>query len=131
MRAARGRSRRLMTINVECAASSVMLMIGYGQVMVFPRERGHRGAFHQRLLVQHADQDRSFQKKCLRLMEAAPDGEVSKQDVAFLTDRVLLADGKKQRYGTQFKQSGRRFVPEPLEDEATVDARRARMGLPP
>jgi hypothetical protein len=92
---------------------------------------GQRGASAAWILVQHADQDRPFQKQCLKLMEAAPEGEVSKQDVAFLTDRVLLADGKKQRYGTQFKQTARGFMPEPLEDEAGVDTRRAKMGLAP
>ena len=92
---------------------------------------GQRGANAAWMVVQHADHDRAFQKQCLKLMEAAPDGEVSKEDVAFLTDRVLLADGKKQRYGTQFKQVGGRFVPQPLEDEANVDERRKKVGLPP
>jgi hypothetical protein len=63
-------------------------------------------------------------------MKAARDGEVTKEDVAFLTDRVLLADGKKQRYGTQFKKVGGRFVPQPIEDEANVDERRKEVGLP-
>src|SRR5688572_10402283 len=60
---------------------------------------GQRGANAAWMVVQHADHDRAFQKHCLKLIEAAPDGEVSKEDVAFLTDRVLLSDGKKQRYG--------------------------------
>jgi hypothetical protein len=92
---------------------------------------GQRGANAAWMVVQHADHDRAFQKHCLKLMEAAPDGEVAKEDIAFLTDRVLLADGKKQRYGTQFKQVGGRFVPQPLEDEANVDERRKKVGLPP
>jgi hypothetical protein len=92
---------------------------------------GQRGASAAWLLVQHADHDRPFQKQCLKLMQAAPDGEVSKQDLAFLIDRVLLAEGKKQRYGTQFKQTGRGVTPEPMEDEASVDVRRAKMGLSP
>ncbi len=64
-------------------------------------------------------------------MEAAPAGEVSPEDVAFLTDRLLVAEGKKQRYGTQFTQVGRQFLPLPIADEANVDARRKEAGLPP
>lgn len=90
---------------------------------------GQRGANTAWLIVQHSDHDRAFQKECLQLMAAAPVGEVAPQDMAFLTDRVLLAEGRKQRYGTQFKKVGGRLVPQPLEDEANVDARRKKLGL--
>ena len=83
------------------------------------------------LIAQHADEDTAFQKQCLNLMESAPDGEVSQHDLAFLTDRVLLASGKPQRYGTQFKQVGRGVVPEPMEDWKKVESRRRKIGLPP
>lgn len=92
---------------------------------------GQRGAHAAWMIIQHADEDPAFQKECLKRMEAAPDGEVSPEDVAFLTDRLLVADGKKQRYGTQFAQVGRQFVPLPIADEANVDARRKAAGLPP
>ena len=90
---------------------------------------GQRGANTAWLIVQHADHDRAFQKQCLKLMVAAPAGEVAPEDMAFLTDRVLLAEGKKQRYGTQFKKVGGHYVPQPLEDEANVDVRRKKLGL--
>jgi hypothetical protein len=61
-------------------------------------------------------------------MEDAPAGEVSRQDLAYLTDRVLVNDGKKQRYGTQM---GMNFEPQPIEDAGNVDQRRAEVGLPP
>jgi len=92
---------------------------------------GQRGANAAWLVAQHADVDPSFQKSCLKLMEAAPEGEVAKEDLAFLTDRVLLAAGKKQRYGTQFMQAGGQFVPQPIENESRVDERRLSMGLVP
>lgn len=92
---------------------------------------GETGAHAAWLVAQHADDDPAFQKQCLKLMEAMPDGEVSRQDLAYLTDRVLLASGKKQRYGTQFQQVGRRFLPQPMEDIKKVDARRRKIGLPP
>ena len=92
---------------------------------------GEQAAHAAWLVAQHADEDPAFQKQCLQLMEAAPDGEVSKHDLAFLTDRVLLASGKPQRYGTQFKQVGRRVVPEPMEEIKKVESRRRKIGLPP
>lgn len=89
---------------------------------------GSRAAW---LLVQHADADRKFQRRCLDLMTKLPKGEVSLSNVAYLTDRVLLAEGKKQKYGTQFHQVKGKFEPKPLEDPANVDKFRAEAGLPP
>src|SRR5438552_10221588 len=63
---------------------------------------GTNGAHDAWLLVQHADRDRNFQRRCLDLLkEAVAHGEASGKDLAYLTDRVLLAEGKKQIYGTQ------------------------------
>jgi hypothetical protein len=91
---------------------------------------GKEGANAAWLLVQHADKDRPFQKECLRLMEqAAAKGEVSKTNLAYLTDRVLV--GKQQRYGTQIREVNGHFKPEPIEDEGNVDKRRAEVGLEP
>jgi hypothetical protein len=92
---------------------------------------GADGAHNAWLLVQHADHDRVFQKKCLDLMrDLATLGEVAASDVAYLTDRVLVADGKKQRYGTQFHTLKGKLEPKPIEDEANVDKRRKAAGLP-
>jgi hypothetical protein len=92
---------------------------------------GTDGANAAWLLVQHADSSPQFQRKCLNLMTKVPRGEVSLADVAYLTDRVLLAEGKKQLYGTQFSFVNGKCIPRPLEDEADVDQRRADVGLPP
>ena len=81
------------------------------------------------LMVQHADADPKFQRKCLDLMTKLPKTEVSPANVAYLTDRVLLAEGKKQLYGTQFTTINGKSQPRPLEDEKNVDKRRAEMGL--
>jgi hypothetical protein len=88
-----------------------------------------KGAAHAAwLIVQHADSDRAFQKKCLTLMEAAPKGDVDGADLAYLTDRVLVGEKKPQRYGTQLDTG---FKPFPIEDEKNVDKRRAAVGLAP
>ena len=92
---------------------------------------GQDGANAAWLLVQHADGNPKFQRRCLDLMAGLPRNEVSQSNLAYLTDRVLLAEGKSQRYGTQFEVSGGRFKPRPIEDEANVEQRRKEIGLPP
>jgi hypothetical protein len=82
------------------------------------------------LLLQHADLP--FQKQMLPLVEAAYRGQqLSGQNYALLTDRVLVREGRKQRYGTQFQIKERDLIPDPIEDDAAVDERRASVGLPP
>jgi hypothetical protein len=94
---------------------------------------GKDGAHDAWLLVQHADGDRAFQKRCLDLIRrAAARGEASKIDMAYLTDRILVAENKPQVYGTQFRQTPTGgMVVHVIEDEANVDARRQSVGLPP
>ncbi|HEY6562853.1 MAG TPA: DUF6624 domain-containing protein, partial [Pirellulaceae bacterium] len=84
------------------------------------------------LLVQHADHDPEFQAEALELLtEAYGEGEATGQQVAYLTDRVRLKQGKKQVYGTQFVGHGADARPAPIEDELHVDIRRKEVGLPP
>jgi hypothetical protein len=92
---------------------------------------GTDGASAAWLLIQHADAEPLFQRKCLDLMVKLPRGEVSQQDIAYLTDRVLLAEGKKQIYGTQFTRETGELKPRPIEDQSNVDKRRAEVGLLP
>jgi uncharacterized protein DUF6624 len=93
---------------------------------------GGDGAHAAWLLVQHADADPAFQRRCLDLMAKLPRTEVSAKDVAYLTDRVLLAEAKPQRFGTQFeKNAAGKWVPKRLEDPEHVDARRREVGLEP
>jgi len=92
---------------------------------------GKDGSHAAWLLVQHADADPKFQRTCLDLMAKLPKAEVSQTDLAYLTDRVLLVEGKKQIYGTQFNFSDGKWEPRPLEDPTSVDKRRAEVGLQP
>lgn len=92
---------------------------------------GGQGAKDAWILIQHADADREFQQLCLRKMESLPQGEVDPRDVAYLTDRVLVGTGKKQKYGTQAIYRDGKFVPNPIENEAEVDQRRKAVGLEP
>jgi hypothetical protein len=95
---------------------------------------GEKGADAAWLLVQHADFDVEFQKRCLILLtEAVKNREASAIDLAYLTDRVLTNEGKKQVYGTQthWDDSSKKYVPKPIDDERHVDERREQAGLGP
>ena len=93
-------------------------------------EVGEDGASDAWLLVQHADRDRAFQREVLGLMESAvAAGEASGSDFAYLTDRVRLAAGEPQVYGTQLNVVDGQPVPFEIEDADGVDARRAAVGL--
>lgn len=86
------------------------------------------------LLVQHADHDIEFQKECLRLMKEQAEGEVSKPNIAYLEDRILVNEGRPQLYGTQFHKIKKydgdaEYVPRPIQDPDLVDQRREAMGM--
>lgn len=90
---------------------------------------GADGAQAAFLLVQHATADPAFQKQSLALLrKAVGQGEARASDVAYLTVDLVLA-GKPQIYGTQFHTVDGQLVPEAIEDEANVDARRKEVGL--
>lgn len=82
------------------------------------------------LLVQHTA-DNALQAEALRLMQAAPPGNVALPDLALLTDRVRVRQGLPQLYGSQFHVVDSRWVADPIDDMARLDERRASMGLPP
>lgn len=91
---------------------------------------GRDGVSTAFILVQHADQDLPFQEEALKLAEPLMlRRELSKQQFAMLTDRVLIGQGKPQRYGTQLKRAGDKWALEDVEDPAKLDVRRESMGL--
>lgn len=83
------------------------------------------------LIVQHADQDRAFQKHALSMM-AADTAPRARLNVAYLTDRIASDDQQPQTYGTQGRCVGpHAWEPNPIKDPETLEARRAAVGLPP
>ncbi|GLS20331.1 hypothetical protein GCM10007874_33480 [Labrys miyagiensis] len=93
---------------------------------------GVDGAHAAWLIAQHADRHPAFQRRCLKLLaHSVESGEASAADLAHLTDRVLLARGEPQLYGTQLVARAEGFVAARLQDPESVDARRAAMGLVP
>jgi hypothetical protein len=90
---------------------------------------GSMGCHAAWLLIQHADHDRAFQKQCLILLEkAVENNEAPASLLAYLTDRIRAQNGQPQIFGTQLDG---KLNPLPIEDEADVDERRAKVGLPP
>ncbi|MCR4284144.1 MAG: hypothetical protein NUV64_02395 [Parcubacteria group bacterium] len=82
------------------------------------------------LLVQHSDRDIKFQKKCLALLEKAVENKQAyPKNLAFLVDRILSAEGKKQKFGTQFIFKDGKAVVKPVQDRKNLDRRRAKYGL--
>lgn len=93
---------------------------------------GSDGAFAAWVLVQHADLDLPLQERGLALMTTAVEqGDADPSDHAYLIDRVRVAKGEPQVYGTQWgsNDAGDIAPRTPIEDEAQVDVRRARVGL--
>lgn len=83
------------------------------------------------LIVQHADYDRNWQRKMLGLMEPLiARGEIRKADVAYLRDRLDVADYRPQRYGTQGRcVEINTWQPFDLADRNNVDEWRMSMGM--
>ena len=96
-----------------------------------PDKIGDQGSQTLFLVIQHADS--ATQEKYLPLMKAAVErGNAKPQDLALLTDRVLMRQGKKQIYGSQVNadSTGKYFF-YPIEDEKNVNKRRTEIGLGP
>jgi hypothetical protein len=93
---------------------------------------GDEAAHAAWLLAQHADRDPAAQRRFLQCLEAAAARhEASPADLARLTDRVRLASGQKQIYGTQLTLHAGRYVATRLSRPGTVERRRATVGLEP
>lgn len=76
------------------------------------------------LIVQHSDEDKAFQKRCLPLLKTAVKrGQSNPSGLAYLTDRILSGEHKPQIYGTQWHI--------PIAEPTHVDERRAAVGLGP
>ncbi len=84
------------------------------------------------LVVQHAPLP--AQEKWLPAMrEAVKNGKAKPDNLAYLEDRVLMRQGKPQRYGSQItsdKTTGE-WILHPVEDPANLDARPKSVGLGP
>jgi hypothetical protein len=94
---------------------------------------GEAGAEAAWLIAQHADRQLDFQREVLPLLTAAAaNGEANARHVAYLTDRICMAEGRPQVYGTQVgDMRDGRPIPWPIQDIDSVDARRLAASLEP
>ncbi|MGW2089913.1 DUF6624 domain-containing protein [Streptomyces sp. NPDC001880] len=85
------------------------------------------------LIAQHADRQLDIQRRALHLMEQAVSaGAAGPRELAFLRDRTLVNEGRKQVYGTQIAgvKDGTP-LPWPCEEPERMDALRAEVGIEP
>jgi hypothetical protein len=95
-------------------------------------EVGASGVRWAWLLVQHADRDPRLQAAAQpSFVERHESGDLPAEYLAKMTDRILLAEGKPQRFGTQFDWLSGKFNPKNAGDLAAIDARRNEIGLMP
>lgn len=85
------------------------------------------------LIAQHADHDRKFQRAFLaEVQRQVKSGGGSPVQLAYLSDRLDVADGRPQKFGTQLTQkSACEFDFSPLDDREKVEARRKDLKWPP
>lgn len=85
------------------------------------------------IIVQHADYDRPYQKKILKLLDVEmKNHDTLPRNYAYLYDRVKVGEHKPQSYGTQGHCIAKAaWEPFPIEDLPNVDQRRQTVGLQP
>lgn len=84
-------------------------------------------------IFQHAASQKYRKKYFKHLKSAAGRGDLKASEVAKMEDRILVADGQPQRYGTylHFDRATDAYELYDLEAPERVDARRAEVGLGP
>src|ERR1700733_6209762 len=108
---------RVMTVDQSNLKALREIIAGNG--IPTRQQVGRAGMIAIWTLIQHADTDSSLQEMALDAFAKADSG-LPREQIALLTDRVRIHQGKLQLFGTQF-QGGK---PSPIEDEAHVDERR-------
>lgn len=83
------------------------------------------------LVIQHAIGQPGFMKKCVKLLEVVvSENKAHAKNLAYLTDRVAVLEGKPQLYGTQFDwDKNGELSPELFDDLIKVNQRRRSIGL--
>ena len=120
-------ARELMRLDSTLAAEMVLILDRFGlptRSMVGPA-----GSDAAMLIIQHSW---PLQERALAFARTIPSGQISPEKLGMLEDRVLVHQGKPQRFGTQFNTGPDgvfRFAA--VSDTAGLDARRFAAGMPP
>jgi hypothetical protein len=76
--------------------------------------------------------DHEWQRELLpQLQQLADTGKIDGSSLAIVIDKELVAEGKLQRYGSQFKFINGAMAMFAVEDPSNLDQRRAKVLLPP
>jgi hypothetical protein len=76
------------------------------------------------ILIHSSDHD--WQRHLIPELERLADAErIDRHSIAYVIDKLLAAEGKPQRFGTQLETRDGRLQPVPVEDPAGLDQRRA------
>ncbi|MBX9448219.1 MAG: hypothetical protein KL787_00210 [Taibaiella sp.] len=83
------------------------------------------------LVIQHAIGQPGFMKKCLKCLEKlAAENKVYAANLAYLSDRISIFEGKPQLYGTQFDwDENGDLSPDAYDDLEKVNERRKNIGF--
>lgn len=117
---------KLHNKNAEVLAQ-IMDSIGYPTV----DKVGEAGSEAAWLVIQHAIGLPEFMKKSAKLLEnAVSEKRANPINLAFLTDRIAVFEGKAQTYGTQFDwDENGEMSPQDFDDLNKVNQRRKSIGL--
>lgn len=95
---------------------------------------GKKASRNAWLIAQHADHDARFQKSVLKLLKRIYDKnplEIDKSNIAFLEDRILFNEEKRQIFGTQFyTNKDGVFGLWPVKNIKSIDKLRKEYNLP-
>ncbi|MDB4769096.1 hypothetical protein OAG16_03355 [Saprospiraceae bacterium] len=83
------------------------------------------------LIIQHSIGQPEFMRKCVDLLKnVVNENKANRINLAFLTDRIAVFEGKPQLYGTQFDwdETGE-LIPNQFDDLDRVNYRRKSIGL--
>lgn len=94
------------------------------------REVGYNASLVQFLVIQHADL-KNMQQRFARIQQAVESCLLAPENLALMEDKILVFKGLKQKYGSQlqYDQTIRKYVPLPIDQEDSVDARRFQLGM--
>jgi hypothetical protein len=83
------------------------------------------------LVIQHSIGQPDFMKKCMNLLEVAVgENKANPKNLAYLTDRIAVFEGKPQLYGTHFDwDKNGELSPNDFDDLTKVNQRRKSIGL--
>lgn len=121
---------RVLKINTE-RMKEIVVRYGWPTISLV----GIKGSKNAWLIVQHADDNLRFQKRCLKLMLEAHKKnpkDIIPMQIAFLTDRIYVNEKKPQKFGTQFYTNRKgEFTYWPVRDMRNVDKRREAYDIEP